>query len=108
MVSTVVSVQYSSRSSLYHTLCSIGMGYDANTVVASYSSLDSQCMSFASSAFLQKKSDSVNKYTMFDIIKVSNNFIYLCLFLSGFASRSLTSKFFCNSRQVFKSTAPFH
>lgn len=51
----------------------IGMGHDADTVVSSYACLDSQCMRLASAAYLQKKSDVVNRFTMMDIVEVSSS-----------------------------------
>jgi len=55
-----------------------GMGLNAETVVSAFTCLDSQCMRFASSAYLQKKSDLVNKHTMMDIIKVSHRLVFSC------------------------------
>lgn len=46
------------------------MGYGADTVVSAYSCLDLQCMRLASAAYLQKKSDVVNKSTIIDIVAV--------------------------------------
>lgn len=56
----------------------LGMGFNAETVVSAFTCLDSQCMRFASSAYLQKKSDLVYKYTMMDIIKVSHHLFNNC------------------------------
>lgn len=47
------------------------MGHGADTVVAANVCLDIQCMRVASFAYLQKKSDVVNKFTLKDIINAS-------------------------------------
>lgn len=53
------------------SLCCAGMGGgDADTVVSAYTCLDNECMRFASFAYLQRKSDAVNKYTIIDTITV--------------------------------------
>lgn len=49
----------------------IGMGQSADTVVCANACLDIQCMRVASLAYLQKKSDMVNKFTLKDIINES-------------------------------------
>jgi len=46
------------------------MGFGARTVVASNVNLDSECMAFSSCAYVQKKTDVLNKYTMRAIVMV--------------------------------------
>lgn len=53
-----------------------GMGFGADTVVCANSCLDSQCMRFASAAYLQKKADLVDKYTMRDIYEVRKSILF--------------------------------